>query len=201
MRVIKQLKAVRWVVISAITCLVLLVALPRPSSSQTVNIDDAIRQAQAFWRTEVNQSTKRSCQAYYRLNFNSVNGRTASTTVNFGGFDARRGCGSLVPNRCRRRARDTALACMNSAWTNGIVLTQVAPPECSSAGDIGALNYNIRGLQGEVLRQACQLAARGDTINLNVSGLTQGDTGCGPGDARGQTISLANSYSITCPVR
>lgn len=197
MRVITRLKAVKWVSISAFTCLVLLISLPHSSYSQTVNFDSIRKELQDIYRTEINQKVKRSCQAYYVLNFNSVNGQPASTTVNFGGFEARRGCGTFVPNRCRRRARETAIACMNSAWTNRKVLTQREPPECTSVGDAGVLNYSIRGLDGEIERQACQYAARGNRINLSVSGVTQGNTGCGPGDAKSQTIQLGNA-SITC---
>lgn len=88
---------------------------------------------------------------------------------------------------------------MNSAWANRIALEGRIPVECVSAGDVGALNYSATDLEREVSGQACLTARRGSIVNLNVSGITQGDTGCGPGDARGQTISLANSYSIRCP--
>lgn len=193
-----KLKVLTRILISVVTCLILLVAIPKPSYTQVPSLDDARRILDGF-TSEINQTTKRSCKAYYELSFNSVNGQPASTVTQLGDFEARRGCGTLVPNRCRRRARDTAVACLTSGWNNRQALTQRIPAECVSAGNqIGMLNYNVINFEETAAAEACRYAGRGSTINLNVNAVTRGDTGCGPGDAKSQKIPLANSYNFTC---
>jgi len=63
---------------------------------------------------------KRSCSATYRTMVDSVtfNSRTVKLPYNFAyagytsdSFSAEGGCGKLVPNRCRKRARNKLLAC------------------------------------------------------------------------------------------
>ena len=62
---------------------------------------------------------ERSCQAHFEIKINS-------SKLQLGQFETRRGCGSSVPNRCRRRARDQAHACMAKFYANG----KKAPKEC-----------------------------------------------------------------------
>jgi hypothetical protein len=76
----------------------------------------------------------RSCDASY---FWQTTGGTYSGT--FAKFTGKGGCGSIVPNRCRERARDAAMACMPTHWA--IRWERRRPEHCLNAQ--GVHGYNV----------------------------------------------------------
>lgn len=82
-------------------------------------------------------NTTRSCDGFYQ--WETTGGSFGGT---FGKFAGKGGCGTTVPNRCRERARDAAMACMATHWH--IRWERRVPEACLNAA--GAYGYNL-GMQ------------------------------------------------------
>lgn len=117
----------------------------------------------------VTPAIRRSCGAIFHLT--SLQGGGA---IEAEPFSARRGCGRTVPNRCRRRARDSCKSCFQAAWRDRFIRGR--PRECTELSSVSGFQGDV-GLAAMVRRHVCQLFhARDQTVI--VRGLVRGDTGC-----------------------
>lgn len=136
---------------------------------------------------------KRSCQAEYYAWVKSINsdGRTLNVPAQAIGFafrdhnfSAKGGCGKLVPNRCRNRARDTLLACAKAQ----VNAPQQKPQECRGNA---ITRYPIQDLTPIIKEKACGELVSKDGIRVStllkkpyqvtvmVGVYVSGDNGCG----------------------
>lgn len=109
-------------------------------------------------------------------------------------FEARRGCGATVPNRCRERARDAAFACMSEhAKTQGAI-----PEACKSNGVRG---YTLSDMKAAFKPAACREAkgylsaeryqmAREFPLKVTLQSVVSGDRGCGKNDEMSEVRSV-----------
>lgn len=157
----------------------------------------------------------RSCNATYETILSDVqdaNQRWLATigqTVALGKrsedylFSARGGCGAAVPNRCRRRASEAALKCMQAHVQN-----PSARPAVCSGNNIH--NYRIGDLKKLVQQAACTYMNSHSPVRLDLlpkpyyvlvtmQGYIFGDAGCGGGDRR--TVKRQfGKIVVSCPV-
>lgn len=152
---------------------------------------------------------ERSCNAYYRFHLGGVDNETGNHVFGIGevigsqsGFTARRGCGQLVPNRCRRRAGEAAMQCMRAHTKN---MAQ-APAECRSEG---VQNYPVSNLEQFAKTQVCAYLKNsgkvtfnslppGYSVNVTIKGFVWGEEGCGGGDRRDTEADLLRDLTIKC---
>ena len=153
---------------------------------------------------------ERSCKAHYSLHLSTINNEqgqwlySIADVIGTGrenAFTARRGCGLTVPNRCRQRASEAAMQCMQAhAKTPAEV-----PAECRSDG---VRNYSVGNLEQFAQAKACDFVQKrskvnpgalpkGYTIKLTVKGKVYGDEGCGGGDRRETSADLL-PLTVTC---
>ena len=121
-------------------------------------------------------NTRRSCSAYFAVGKGT---RVAKVGEEFVG---RRGGGNLVPNRARRRARDSAHACMKADF-NG---DPNAASLCRTTK--GVIGYEIRDLHAALQSAARRVASPGSEVD--VYGTTHGNRGCGRKENRRMVIKL-----------
>ncbi|MEM1046258.1 MAG: hypothetical protein AAGL24_08910 [Pseudomonadota bacterium] len=137
---------------------------------------------------------KRGCKAWYEVDIIRASGiaNVATPPFTYGQFSARRGCGNSVPNRCRRRARNSAHLCMNDHWNSGFV---GKPQSC--------LNSAIQAYYTSDLKRAIQSAScnyiagkswlRGKSRYwISVRARTSGDKECP------KKVTLSSSYRFRC---
>ena len=156
------------------------------------------KQAEEIYR-ELTAHTHRSCNAYYELQFNNINGIPAANTLRMGNFSARRGCGRAVPNRCRRRARDSAHQCMKSHWYSKNALGDKTPEECQPIGGLNVQNYTLGNLDSAIQNRVCSfISGENAEANVAVYAITSGDKGCGPREAKSMRVQLAESHKVSC---
>lgn len=87
-------------------------------------------------------------------------------------FSARRGCGNLVPNRCRERARTSLKQCFDAA----IATPGVLPELCQSNGVSG---YDVGRLDRAMQRKLCEEPRwRNSSFHVRLTMRTSGDTNC-----------------------
>ena len=152
---------------------------------------------------------ERSCNAYYRFHLGGVDNETgnhvfaiAEVIGSQSQFTARRGCGQTVPNRCRRRASEAAMQCMQAHAKN---LAQ-APAECRSNG---VQNYPVDNLEQFAKTQVCAYLKNsgkvtfnslppGYSVTVGIKGKVWGDEGCGGGDRRDTEVDLVKNLKIKC---
>lgn len=153
---------------------------------------------------------ERSCNGDYRLLVDKVNNAqgdwlySISDDIGTGlenRFTARRGCGRTVPNRCRQRANEALMQCMQAHAKN----PTLAPEECRSNGVRG---YPVSNLEKLAKEKACTYVLksskinpgylpRGYTVSLNIKGKVSGDEGCGGGNQR-ETVAELLSLTVKC---
>lgn len=81
---------------------------------------------------------ERTCSGAYEAEYKTPSGKAGKLI--FGGFQAKRSCGRLVPNRCRERARKALLKCMDKHhFENSLA----APLECKTDG-VKNYPYNLK---------------------------------------------------------
>jgi hypothetical protein len=111
---------------------------------------------------------KRSCKAHYFGWVNRIESSQGSLnipmqTISFAfsdkEFSAQGGCGKLVPNRCRKRARDKLLACAKAH----VKSPNQAPGECRS-NDV--TRYPIQNLTSMIKEKACGPLTSKDGIRV-----------------------------------
>lgn len=85
--------------------------------------------------TDAALAITRSCDAIYR--WETTGG---SVKGSFGKFSASGSCGSTVPNRCRKRAREAAVRCMGTQWETR--WQRKVPELCLNASHVN--NYDLR---------------------------------------------------------
>ncbi len=151
--------------------------------------------------TLAEENIQESCNAYYEVKIVSVNGEKnllGNARTKIGEFYAQGGCDESVPNKCRRRARDSAQHCMNIHLYNNEL--DFVPAECQQSNHI--YDYIIGDIKSAVEFAACSLhpdsAPDISTIIFSVYSVTEGEKGCGPDLRRMQRNEIIRSYSITC---
>lgn len=174
-------------------CLSML-AIPQISSSQGKEtiIEEFVKLIPGLVK-ELKQKVKRSCTGYYLIRFPS--GRE----LQFGEFSARRGCGKYVPNRCRRRARDSCQICMKAHWAKRKEWKNI-PTECKPVppSNLGVRDYNIKDLDAAIKKRACQVIVPNGKATVAIYRVTKGDKGCGSNFDKSMTRLLTNSYTVRC---
>ena len=126
---------------------------------------------------------RRSCSGTFEVT--SLQGLGKSSLLN---FSARRGCGRFVPNRCRRRARDSLRACMRAAWRDRFVTGR--PRECTHLGSVSDYPGGV-GLAERVRRFTCALFAN-RSQSVIVRGITRGNTDC-------PSVTELGTLHVRCP--
>ena len=126
--------------------------------------------------SEANAKITRTCKATYEIYVFSSNWDYIGRG-DFAAFSASGRCGDLVPDRCRRRARDRAIACMeehhddwyyqqfpfyHAGWSRWVS----KPPMCESSR---IQNYNYQNLSQSVRNKAA-LIKYNDSYWRNRSG-------------------------------
>lgn len=153
---------------------------------------------------------ERSCEGGYRLHLSTVNNAQGGWLYSIADvigtgldnrFSARRGCGRTVPNRCRQRAGEALMQCMQAHARNPAQI----PAECKSNG---VRDYAIANLEKFAQEKACAfvrdgrkinpgLLPPGYTIKLTVKAKVYGDEGCG-GDDRRETGADLLPLTVKC---
>jgi hypothetical protein len=160
-------------------------------------------------------TVERSCKAAYRLHLSTIENAAGSSLIPIAdviggianpdgsfGFTARRGCGATVPDRCRRRAGEAAMACMQAhANARGTM-----PQQCTNEG---VKDYQIANLEAVIRARACKevrnrgidesILPRPYYISVTIKGMVYGDSGCGGGDRDKMERDLA-TLRVACPV-
>lgn len=152
---------------------------------------------------------KRSCKAHYfgwvtRIDSNQGRLNVPMQTISFAfsdhEFSAQGGCGKLVPNRCRKRARNKLLACAK-AHVNS---PNQPPAECRPNA---LTRYPIQNLTSMIKEKACGALKSKDGIRVTdilskpyqvkvVLGVfVSGDDDCGYRKP-GKTVVDGQRYSI-----
>lgn len=170
---------------------------------------------------------KRSCNAYYfgwvtRIESNQGTLNIPMQAINFAlsdkKFSAQGGCGKLVPNRCRKRARDKLLSCAKAQVNS----PNQTPQECR---ENKLTRYPIQNLTSAIKEKACgelksrdgirisALLSRPYKVKVLLGVSVHGDDDCGyrkPGKAvvdgqrypiEGNKLFLSEplkSFTITC---
>ncbi|MGK7935865.1 MAG: hypothetical protein AB4206_08710 [Xenococcaceae cyanobacterium] len=109
----------------------------------------------------------RSCNAYYLVVSPSLSAKYGHKVAP---FYATRGCGSSVPNRCRRRARDAAHTCMQDHWS----YKKVMPQSCQYRE--GVHNYNVINLADTLTGVVCRYTDD-PYFRADIYRVTKGDKG------------------------
>jgi len=149
--------------------------------------------------TVMAQNIQRTCNAYYEVRFIEIDHRNVTEDIStiFGQFLARGGCGSTVPNRCRRRARDAAHLCMQRHWQN--LNIRYVPEECRTNG---VRNYHIADLRQALTDTVCNFMSERNpdyhSAAVSVHAVTHGNKGCGPRENKRKTVELSGHYFIDC---
>ncbi len=154
---------------------------------------------------------ERSCKAHYSLHLSTINNEqgqwlySIADVIGTGGesaFTARRGCGQVVPNRCRQRASEAAMQCMQAHAQS----TSQAPAECRSNG---VQNYSVNNLEQFAQTKACEFVRNSGKVNpgmlppnytvtLTIKGNVYGDEGCGGGNRRDTSADLVKTLTVKC---
>lgn len=153
---------------------------------------------------------ERSCNAKYGTYIPGFLGSDGFVRVKVDGyenidarfsFQARRGCGATVPNRCRERAREAAFACMaEHATTQGAI-----PASCTSNG---VRDYSLSDMYGAMKAAACRHAkgylgetkyqqAKAYPLKVTIRGIVSGDRGCGVDNLMSEVRSLG-TINVQC---
>ena len=128
---------------------------------------------------------ERTCTAYYSLDIRRAAqqyGGPIVPLVKMFTFKAKGSCGSTVPNRCRERARDAAVNCMDLHYNNDYHTTYAnnkAPYYCSPHRRI--YDYHINQLAGKISDTACKAipsSLRPGTFKVKVIARVEGKKGC-----------------------
>lgn len=132
---------------------------------------------------------KRSCKGEYLVEYNG-------SQVVIGQMEARRGCGRLAANKCRRRARQQIQECMKAHMASPTSAPSQLP-HCLVSEDRGAgmVKYDVDVLQTAVLNAGRNWYSNvevGDTFKAAIYGRTSGDTGCGSKSNRSEIIPLGH---------
>jgi hypothetical protein len=115
----------------------------------------------------------RSCNATYEL----VPAVGAYETIKTPAFSATGECGWGVWDRCRRRARDAASACMTKHNEN---FSSDNTPDACNESTSNVNNYSIRNLEIFLKQTICESYANpASPIKVTVNTLVTGDSGCG----------------------
>lgn len=162
---------------------------------------------------------ERSCDIRYRLHLGQIQGVTNVRLVSIADFiatpraadglhelwtfTARRGCGRTVPNRCRERASEAAMACMVSHGQS----PANKPDACTKDG---VKDYPFDNLERTIRQHVCNWAAKNDRfnetilprpyhVNVDLQAVINGDTGCG---GPGKSIITRSVYrtEVSCPI-
>jgi len=153
---------------------------------------------------------ERSCKAKYGLYISETVNSKGTPMKRIEGhmvldekyeFSARRGCGSLVPNRCRQRASEAAKQCMIAHAKAPATM----PAACTSNG---VKDYPIMNLEQTVKEAACsyakdffgsKLAGMDDPffVKTSIKAIIDGDKGCG-GDDDKHLMEYIASLTVTC---
>jgi hypothetical protein len=152
---------------------------------------------------------KRSCNAYYygwvtRIETNHGTLNVPFQAINFGlsgfEFSAQGGCGKLVPNRCRRRARDKLLACAKAQVNS----PNQTPGECS---ENALTKYPLHNLTSAIEQKACgelistdgirisSLLSKPYQVHVMIGVSVRGKDDCGY-DKPGTTVVEGHKYRI-----
>ena len=152
---------------------------------------------------------KRSCKAHYfgwvnRIESSQGTLNIPMQTISFAFSDrefiAQGGCGKLVPNRCRKRARDKLLACAKAHAKS----PNQAPGECRS-NDV--TRYPVQNLTSMLKEKACgplqskdgirvtAILKRPYQVNVTLGVFVSGDDDCGYRKP-GTTVVDGQKYSI-----
>lgn len=116
-------------------------------------------------------------------------------------FSARRGCGATVPNRCRQRASEAALACMTDHAKN----PGSRPASCTRDGVHG---YTLTNLEAPVKAAACKHAkgywgaekynnALPVTLKTSIKAIVSGDDGCDGKDSK-SVVKYVATFNVEC---
>lgn len=145
------------------------------------------------WNGPAEAKIVRHCKSAYELQYLSINGDSFPNgkRLRFGDFTSRGGCGNLVPNRCRERARSYAQTCMKTHWATR--WDRQTPAQCGGAS--GVLGYGTRDLKRDLeLRACCTPGAPSSAREVVVAlrGVTEGDKRC-PG-----VLEFTRTYRIDC---
>ena len=153
----------------------------------------------------------RSCKAFYSFHMSQAvdaNNKWLVNIANVGSvhdstFSARGGCGSVVPNRCRRRASEAAMKCMEAHARQ----PASTPAACKSA-DVQA--YKVGNLEKALQQSVCDYMRNQSGVNTallpkpyyvttTLKATIVGDKGCGGGD-RTKVVKDLEFFRISCPV-
>lgn len=153
--------------------------------------------------TWADSNIERSCKAKYRAYIPGFVGNDGFVRIRVDGnenidpkyaFEARRGCGATVPNRCRERARDAAFACMSEhAKSQGAI-----PDACKSNGVRG---YTLTNMSQAFKEAACRHAkgylsaeryqtAKAFPLEVTIQSVVSGDSGCGQNEDKSEVRSV-----------
>jgi hypothetical protein len=135
----------------------------------------------------------RHCRSHWELQYLSINGNAFPNghRLSFGAFESRGGCGNVVPNRCRRRARGHAQECMSQHWQDR--WERERPAVCSNSH--GVEGYSIDDIKRSLELTACCTAgapAQAREVVVAVRGVTTGNTEC-PG-----VRQYSTTYTMDC---
>jgi len=137
-----------------------------PIQSQSIIRNDTVSSRIVGGLVAPARKCRRRCEAYFRV----TPLREGSRSASIGFFSSRGGCGCIVPNRCRRRARDRAHKCMADHFLSSGSL----PESCQHTSISG---YPFR-LPPTSIRQGICRNLIDKSSPVLVHRVTRGKTGC-----------------------
>ncbi len=112
---------------------------------------------------------QRTCNGAYEAEYKTASGQTGKLV--FGGFEATRGCGRAVPNRCRDRARNALLKCMDRHHFEN---TSAPPLECKTDG-VKNYPYNLK-IASKIFQDVAKVS--GGQLPTKVFAVSKGQRVC-----------------------
>ncbi len=114
---------------------------------------------------------KRSCNGAYVAEYKTASGQIGKLT--FGGIQATGGCGRLVPNRCRERARNALLKCMEK---HEFANKPSTPIECTSKNRVRKYPYKNIAIGTKIFQDVAKIS--GGKLPTKVYAVSSGRRVC-----------------------
>lgn len=127
----------------------------------------------------VSANISRTCSAHYEITLYIGNTTTLTDkiVITYGSFSAKGGCGKIVPNRCRERARNSAHNCMKEHWDMPAKIGDTMWTPCSNSAIINYRVNKAESLKAQIEQELCNIFSF-QTMNVEVNALTKGKKKC-----------------------
>ena len=148
-------------------------------------------------------NTTRQCSAEYVMKIGPIQNKiflpglvSAEETV-LARFRGIGGCGNSVPNRCRRRARDSIIACAKQHYDTPLPLPTACTPQ-SGVYDYGGVSPFTLFVKRLCCSTPEVIQYKPTYFDASLSVRVSGDKGCGPKRQQQSEIFLLPPHQLNC---